>query len=130
MNLYYVEHLESALFFGAVAILLNWIAFYKNFYDLPEEHGSLKLSLSHVLGAFSIYLVTFFILTPFSYHYIQKNYFLESRFPIALLGIIQLSSAALCFFFSIYFRFFYHILLSKKSGKTLKSRLTTATLRT
>ncbi len=107
MDPYYVEHIQSAVFFAALAIAFNAIALYKKFYKLPQNlrGDEPKISLLQVIGPFSIYVITFFILTPLICYYTQKTYYPLEKLPFSFLGAIQFFSAGLCFFFSICFPF-------------------------
>jgi len=102
------EHIELVLFFGAIALLVNWLAWLKRFFTLPPEVSRkiLPLPFYFVLSVFAIYLGTALLLTPLFEEILRMAVFFHHpswALPIPTRGWLQLFAVSvtitLLFFF-------------------------------
>ncbi len=104
-----LAEVEMILFFGAAALVGNWIAWSKGFYILQDSKASKAAGIDGrtVLAVFAIYLGTMLLLAPLlskvAYLLAGSQKYSIAAQPATLVGWLQLFTIALTLFFLFFF---------------------------
>ncbi len=92
-----LRHAEIIFFFGAIALVTNWIAYSRGFYTFPlSKRGEKNLpNFVQVAAVFAIYLGTTLLLVPLLARLFFFLYSSASALPVNFMGYMQLISMML-----------------------------------